>query len=394
MGPGSRSRSLSSGGALRRPVGSLGRDDEWRDRARLPELASPQTIVVGMIAGGCKMIRWFVATLVLGWLVLPAAGANFDAAAINGAEYKTKLPAKDKLDAAVVKAQVLLDRAQFSPGEIDGKLGENAQKALKAFAEAKGLTADKVLTPEVWNSLLATSEEAAITEYKISESDVKGPFLEKLPAKLDDMKSLKALGYTSAREALAEKFHMSEDLLVALNPKKKFDQAGETILVTNVLTNRQTKWTVGRIEVDKSRQTVRAFDPAGALIAFFPATVGSEEKPTPNGSLKVVSADANPNYRYNPDYKFKGVKSKQAFNIKPGPNNPVGSYWIGLSAEGFGIHGTPNPSKVSKSESHGCVRLTNWDANLLGSNVKKGTPVVFVDEPQGGGKTEAMQRSK
>jgi lipoprotein-anchoring transpeptidase ErfK/SrfK len=173
---------------------------------------------------------------------------------------------------------------------------------------------------------------------------------------------------------------------VALNPGKKFDQAGEIIFVTNVL-NKQTKLSIGRIEVDKSRQAVKAFDPSGSLIAFFPATVGSEEKPSPNGSLKVVSADANPNYRYNPDYKFKGVKSKKAFTIKPGPNNPVGSYWIGLSAEGYGIHGTPNPSKVSKAESHGCVRLTNWDADLLGHNIKKGTPVVFVDESQGGRKS-------
>ena len=165
-------------------------------------------------------------------------------------------------------------------------------------------------------------------------------------------------------------------------------RAGETIFVANVL-NKPPKLTIGRIEIDKSRQTVKALDPSGVLLAFFPATVGSEEKPTPSGTLKVVSADANPNYRYNPDYKFKGVKSKEAFTIKPGPNNPVGSYWIGLSAEGYGIHGTPNPSKVSKAESHGCVRLTNWDANLLGRNIKKGTPVVFVDEPQDGRKSRA-----
>ena len=203
---------------------------------------------------------------------------------------------------------------------------------------------------------------------------------------MEEMKDLKALSYTSPREALAEKFHMSEDLLSALNPGKKFDQAGEAILVTNVL-QKQGKLKVGRIEVDKSGQTVKAFGPSGELVAFFPATVGSEEKPTPVGTLKVVSTDANPNYRYNPDYKFKGVKSKETFDIKPGPNNPAGSYWIGLSAEGYGIHGTPNPSKVSKSESHGCVRLTNWDVVFLGSNVKKGTPVVFVEEPQGGRKS-------
>ena len=332
------------------------------------------------------MIRLLVATILSGWLVFPAAGAGLDLASINNAEFRSKPPAEDRIDPVVIKAQILLDRAQFSPGEIDGKLGENAQKALRAFAVAKGLTSDKALTADVWTMLAGTGKDPAIIEYTISKIDVKGPFLEKLPAKMEDMKGLKALGYTSVREAIAEKFHMSEGLLSALNPGKKFDQAGEIIFVANVL-NKPTKLTIARIEVDKSRQTVRAFDPAGALIAFFPATVGSEEKPSPNGSLKVVSADANPNYRYNPDYKFKGVKSKTTFTIEPGPNNPVGSYWIGLSAEGFGIHGTPNPSKVSKSESHGCIRLTNWDAVLLGSNIKKGTPVVFVDESQAGRKS-------
>src|SRR6478609_8878826 len=332
------------------------------------------------------MMRLWVAMIVSGCLVLPAGAANLTAKAIDSAEFRSKAPAENKVDPVIVKAQVLLDRAQFSPGEIDGKLGENAQKALKAFAEAKGLPSDKALTPEIWTALVETSKDPAIAEYKISEGDVKGPFLEKLPAKMDDMKELKALSYTSPREAIAEKFHMSEALLSALNPGKKFDRAGETIFVANVL-NKPPKLTIGRIEIDKSRQTVKALDPSGTLIGFFPATVGSEEKPTPSGTLKVVSADANPNYRYNPDYKFKGVKSKEAFTIKPGPNNPVGSYWIGLSAEGYGIHGTPNPSKVSKAESHGCVRLTNWDANLLGKNIKKGTPVVFVDEPQGGRKS-------
>jgi lipoprotein-anchoring transpeptidase ErfK/SrfK len=339
------------------------------------------------------MNRWLVAIIFLGWLAFPAAAARLDVAAINNAEFRSKPPAEDRIDAVVVKAQVLLDRAQFSPGEIDGKLGENAQKALRAFAEAKGLTSGKALTPELWTMLSQTSKDPAITEYTISKSDVKGPFLKKLPAKMEDMKGLKALDYTSPREAIAEKFHMSEGLLSALNPGKKFDQPGETIFITNVL-NRQNKLTIGRIEVDKVRQTVKAFDPSGALIAFLPATVGSEEKPSPTGSLKVVSADANPYYRYNPDFKFKGVKSKTAFTIKPGPNNPVGSYWIGLSAEGYGIHGTPNPSKVSKAESHGCVRLTNWDAALLGSNVKKGTPVVFVDESQAAERTEPAQRPK
>jgi lipoprotein-anchoring transpeptidase ErfK/SrfK len=324
--------------------------------------------------------RWLGTVLWL-WLISPAVAASLDAASVNNAEYRSKVSAEDKIDAAIVKAQVLLDRAHFSPGEIDGKLGENAVKALRAFAEAKSLAPDKSFTEEVWKKLLDASSDPAIIDYKISESDIKGPFLEKLPAKMEDMKTLNALSYTSPREAIAEKFHMSEGLLEALNPGKKFDRAGETIAVANV-GKKENKLEIGRIEIDKTRQTLKAFGTSGELIAFFPATVGSKEKPTPNGNLKVVSADANPNYRYNPDYQFKGVKSKEAFTIKPGPNNPVGSYWIGLSTESYGIHGTPNPSKVSKSESHGCVRLTNWDVGLLGRNIKKGTPVEFVEKPK------------
>jgi lipoprotein-anchoring transpeptidase ErfK/SrfK len=323
------------------------------------------------------MARPIAAAVLLFWLVGPVLAAGLDAAAINNAEYRAKLP-EDKIDATVVKAQILLDRALFSPGEIDGKFAENTRKALRAFAEAKGLPFQNTLTKEIWARLAETSQDAVISQYTISESDVKGPFLDKIPAKLEDMKNLKALSYTSAREALAEKFHMSEALLSALNAGKKFDRAGETIFVANVA-GRPNKLAIGRIEVDKPRQTVKAFDQQGALLAFFPATVGSEEKPTPGGTLKVVSSHSNPTYGYNPDYGFKGVRSKRPFDIQPGPNNPAGAYWIGLSAEGYGIHGTPVPGRISKSESHGCIRLTNWDAILLGSNIKKGTPVEFVE---------------
>ena len=324
------------------------------------------------------MRRLFVGMVLLACLVWPALAAP-DAASINNAEFKGKVPADDRINPAIVRAQVLLDRASFSPGEIDGKLGENAEKALKAFAEAKGLAAGKLpLTPEIWAALLATSSDPIIVDYKITEKDVKGPFLQKLPAKMEDMKGLKSLDYTSPREAIAEKFHMSEALLEALNAGKKFDQAGQTISIVNVMKT-EAKPAVARLEVDKTVQTVKAFGKAGELIAFFPASVGSDEKPTPGGVLKVTSIDARPNYRYNPDYKFKGVKSREAFTIKPGPNNPAGSHWIGLSAEGYGIHGTPNPSKVSKSESHGCVRLTNWDVDRLAKLLKKGAEVAFVE---------------
>jgi lipoprotein-anchoring transpeptidase ErfK/SrfK len=134
---------------------------------------------------------------------------------------------------------------------------------------------------------------------------------------------------------------------------------------------------ISKIEVDKTRQELRAFGDDGKIVAFYPVTAGSTEKPAPAGTLKITSVKKNPTYRYNPEYKFKGVRTEKPFTIKPGPNNPVGAVWIGLSAEGYGIHGTPDPSKVGKSQSHGCVRMTNWDALQLASAVHKGIPVAF-----------------
>ena len=331
------------------------------------------------------MIRLFIGMVLLACLVRPAFAAP-DAASINNAEFKGKAPADDKIHPAIVRAQVLLDRANFSPGEIDGKLGENAIKALRAFAEARSVAFDgRTPTAEIWNALIATSSDPVIVDYRIAEKDVKGPFLQKLPAKMEDMQGLKSLDYTSPREAIAEKFHMSEALLEALNPGKKLDEAGQPISVVNIVT-REGKPTVARVEVDKVRQTVKVLGSSGEAIAFFPATVGSKEKPTPSGALKITSIDANPHYGYNPDYKFRGVRTKRAFTINPGPNNPAGSWWIGLSSEGYGIHGTPNPSKISKAESHGCVRLTNWDAGRLAKLVKKGMEVAFIEQVAAGRK--------
>lgn len=313
--------------------------------------------------------------------VSPALAAELSPDAINSAEPSKKSLSKDKATPAGVRLQVLLDRAHFSPGEIDGKFGENARKALRAYAEARQLPGADRLTEEVWNALRA-DDRPVTSEYTISDEDVAGPFLEKLPSKMEDMKDIPKLGYTSPREALAEKFHMSEHLVTALNPGKKFDRAGETIIVVDTGAAEGDSVKADRVEVEKTRQTVKLFDKSNALIGFYPATVGSEEKPSPSGTLKVTEVSRNPTYRYNPDYHFKGVRSDKPFTIKPGPNNPVGTVWISLSAEGYGIHGTPEPGKVSKAESHGCVRLTNWDAGRVAASVVKGTPVEFAAAPR------------
>jgi lipoprotein-anchoring transpeptidase ErfK/SrfK len=326
------------------------------------------------------MTRWFLALILAAVAQHPAFGVELTAERINSANFTGKLPSEDSISPLAVKVQVLLDRARFSPGEIDGRFGDNVEKALRAFTEANGLASGKVLTQEIWSKLQQASSDAVMTEYVLTESDIKGPYIEKLPAKMEDMKSLKTLNYTGPKEALSERFHMSQDLLAALNPGQKFDRADAKINVVNLAKDAPPK--AARIEVDKTRETVRAFAKDGKLIAFYPASVGSEEKPTPTGTLKVVSIQPNPTYRYDPKYKFKGVESKEPFTINAGPNNPVGATWIGLTQASYGIHGTNEPSRVSKTESHGCVRLTNWDVARLAQSLKKGVEVSFIEGKQ------------
>jgi lipoprotein-anchoring transpeptidase ErfK/SrfK len=326
------------------------------------------------------VVRLCAVALAAFWLVGVEGAAALDMDAVNGAEPGAR-PAKGKaakaIDPAIVKAQVLLDRARFSPGEIDGKDGENVRKAIAAFEAANGLKADGKLDAETWARLTANASEPVLVAYTVTEEDVKGPFAEKIPARMEDMRDLERLGYRTPREALAEKFHMSEALLAALNPGKTFDQ-GETIVVARVRSGAPGAKAT-RVEVDKARKLLTVHGKDGPL-AIYPATIGSSEKPAPSGTLKVTSVAHNPTYRYDPAYAFKEVKSKEPFTIRPGPNNPVGAVWINLSAKGYGIHGTPEPSKVSKTESHGCVRLTNWDAKEVAAMVEKGTPVVFLDK--------------
>jgi lipoprotein-anchoring transpeptidase ErfK/SrfK len=310
---------------------------------------------------------------------LTATAATLNPDAINSATPTGSPQAKRGLDSITVKTQILLDRAHFSPGEIDGKDGENLKKALVAFAAAQGAAWQGKWTDDLWAKLTANAPDDLLMKYTINEKDVNGPFVDRLPTKMEDMKDLPRLSYTSPREELAERFHSSEDLLSALNPDARFDKAGETIVVPRV-GDTPLNAKVTRLEVDKTAETVKAFGQDGQLLAFYPATVGSEEKPAPSGTLKITGVQKNPTYRYNPKYQFKGVKTNKPFTIKPGPNNPVGLVWIGLTGEGYGIHGTPDPSKVSKTQSHGCVRLTNWDALQLAAVVKKGTPVEFIGQ--------------
>ena len=318
--------------------------------------------------------------LAVGVLILPNAAsarqkapAKLSAEAINAAELSKGTASRPLM----IKVQVLLDRARFSPGLIDGEDGENVEHAIAAFQKERGLDPSGSLNEETWSRLKETSSEPVVVDYGLTKDDVDTPLLDKLPAKMEKQADLKRLSYTSIREAIAEKFHMSEALLRALNPKATFDEPGETLAVLNVAKGPLPK--VNKVEVLKAGKQLRALDEAGKLVAVFPATIGGGDKPTPSGDLKVAKVARNPTYVYNPDYAFKGVKSKTTFKINPGPNNPVGTVWIDLGGDGYGIHGTPDPDRIGKTVSHGCVRLTNWDAEALASAVRKGTMVAFVD---------------
>src|SRR5262245_55811998 len=223
-----------------------------------------------------------VIILVLCAAIAPPA-KSFDAQAVNDAEWEPS-PRNKGTSPFLTKAQILLARARFSPGEIDGKPGENLDKAIAAFASGQGVEPGK-LDQGLWEKLRSTSTEPVMTDHIISEEDIRGPFAEKIPAKMEEMSKLPTLAYSTAREKLAEKFHISPELLAALNPGKKFDSAGDKIVVPNLLrTDFPQK--VARMEIDKTRQEQRAFDRNGKVLAYYPVTAGSEEKPAPDGTLK------------------------------------------------------------------------------------------------------------
>ncbi len=308
----------------------------------------------------------------------PAVAAASPAAqAINGATFTPDAADPDAHRNLLIRVQTLLDRAHVSPGVIDGRDGTNLTLAIKAFQTSRGQTADGALSQQLVDTLTGGDTGPVLVDYQITPQDAAGPFSPPIPK--DDyeaMAALPAMNYQTPLEMLAERFHMDEALLQALNPGVDFGLAGTTITVTAAGADTLDR-KVDRIEIDKSLGQVRAFDKDGALLAVYPATVGSTERPAPSGEWAVRTLAPRPTYTYDPSRLTFG-KPKAKLTIKPGPNNPVGSTWIDLTKDTYGIHGTPDPKLVNKRASHGCVRLTNWDAAELGSAVNKGAKVIFM----------------
>ena len=274
------------------------------------------------------------------------------------------------------RAHVMLNNAHASPGAIDGTSGKNTLKAIASFQQMNGLKATGLLTKETWDALVANQAgKPAYVEYTITDADLKGPYAPSIPHDYALQAKMKGLYYTRVSEMLGEKFHMDEDFLKKLNPKATF-KAGDKIIVTNI--RNELPENIHLIVAHKGAKQLYLFNQQNQMVGSFPATIGSSDTPSPTGTYKVTGVAPNPWYSYSPSNFVQG-KNLKPLSLPPGPNGPVGNIWIGLSKKSFGIHGTPNPSAISKTASHGCIRLTNWDANDLGKKVRPGVTVKFLE---------------
>lgn len=319
--------------------------------------------------------------------------------AINSAE--TTAVKAGSSGPAALRVQVLLDRAGFSMGVIDGNFGGLSDKAVRAFQMSRELPVTGAVDAATWAELLKDARPATVT-LAISGEDAAGPFIA-VPHEMADKAKLPALYYSTLVEAMAEKFHTTPAFIARLNPGVTQLAPGTMLLVPNIrgvaasadpaepppaaaVTAAARGWPetlnelsvaaeqpkAAKVVVDKSDRTVMAFDAAGKLLAAFPATIGSAHDPLPLGTWKIQGVSKTPTFHYNPalfwDADAKDVKAK----VPAGPNNPVGVVWIDLSKPHYGIHGTPEPQTIGRTESHGCIRLTNWDAARLAQMVSPG----------------------
>ena len=289
---------------------------------------------------------------------------------------------------SVAKLQVLLDRAGFSPGQIDGRWGDNTELALTWFQRAEGLDVTGIADRATVEALAARGGRARqlVTPVVLSEEDVAGPFTE-IPDDVYEKAALDRLGYESLSEKLGERYHAAPELLARLNDGVALDglAAGDTLRVPNVRSAPAPSESVSRVVISGEAGYLHALAADGSILFHAPVTVGASYDPSPEGAFRVTAVAHDPEWHYQPSILDDVPDDEEEATLPPGPNNAVGVVWMALSKEHYGIHGTSAPATIGYASSAGCVRLTNWDAEALASMVEAGTPVRFRDVAGRGG---------
>ena len=293
-----------------------------------------------------------------------------------------RVPRDMEAGPTIARLQVLLDRAGFSPGVIDGIWGRNTEAALYWFQETNDLTPSGEPDRRVLELLAERAgDAAAIGRYRLTEEDLRGPFLA-LPSNVYEQANLECLCYRSAAEQLAERFHTTGDFLAQLNPGVDLSELarGMELFVPNVGAEQRVasgSGAVTRIIVSREGRYMHAVDSRGDIVYHFPTTIGAAYSPSPTGDLHVTKIVLHPPFHYQPNLLPHVPSHEPSTLLPPGPNSPVGVVWMQLSRPHYGIHGTDSPSTIGYASSAGCVRLTNWDVVFLSERVEEGTPVEF-----------------
>lgn len=312
---------------------------------------------------------------------------GLDATAINNAP--VVVPVKgDVAGPSVLKTQVYLDRLNFSVGALDGRWGRNSAISLWWFQRARGINAAEPggLDEATFRALAnAAGGVPALVQKTLTEDDVKGPF-KTIPEDVYDQAKLDCLCYETVKEKLAERFHTTQEFLEQLNPEVKFAEvkAGDSIWAPNVREPLTTdRPDIARVQISIRGNAFNAFDAQGNLIFHSPTTLGSKYDPSPSETVEVKKITFDPHFHYQPKLFHEVPDHEPEANLNPGPNSPVGVVWVALTKPHFGIHGTKDPDSIGYASSHGCVRLTNWDANDVARRLKPGVKIEFVDTRAG-----------
>jgi lipoprotein-anchoring transpeptidase ErfK/SrfK len=303
-----------------------------------------------------------------------------------------------EIDGTIFHAQVLLNTLGFSTGVIDGKNGMVVKSAIRGFQKARDLPVTGELDGATRQALLREGNRPSTVTVKLSPADISGDYLYPFPKRPEAQAKAEGLKYRNMLEEVAERYHTTPRTIIALNGPTALIGIGQTLRLPNVVAARtdyegdlkpehaalmrRLNVDAGQpsgdhIIVDKSEGLLKVMDKDDKLVAQFPVTTGSGHDPLPIGNWKVTTYAYNPPFHYQPDLFWDVDDGKQEQKLPPGPNGPVGVAWLDLTKEHYGIHGTPEPQTIGRAESHGCIRMTNWDVLRLSRIMKPGFKAVF-----------------